>query len=304
MPTYNRADTIDRAISSVRSQTIQAWELLIVDNSSSDNTLQIISSYQNIDPRIKLFIIDNKGIIARSRNLAIKASNSPFIAFLDSDDFWYPDKLSESLKSLQYGADIVYHPMHVIDTGAASQKKIPTKLWRIESNPLKELLYKGNCIVNSGVVVRHSALASINYLSEDPSHKAVEDFLCWLALAEYSFRFTPIRKPLGAIQIDSANTTTLEVDSRRTLIIINSYKAMLNGYTPVWALFKVLRAKLYSPYPLSVLPFLSLALRRVPLYLLPRQTFAILITFFLLLRQNLLVCFRSVVHFLTHSTVA
>ena len=95
---YNHEKYIGKCISSVLNQTFKNFELIIIENSSSDNSLQIIKSFK--DRRIKIFKIKNGGIIAKSRNLGIKKSKSRWIAFLDSDDFWYKKKLETVKKKI------------------------------------------------------------------------------------------------------------------------------------------------------------------------------------------------------------
>jgi glycosyltransferase involved in cell wall biosynthesis len=89
MPTYNRADTIKRAIGSVQKQTFTDWELIIVDDGSTDNTAALI---EGCDPRLKLIRQGNQGT-AGARNTGLCASSGSYIAFLDSDDEWLPHHL-------------------------------------------------------------------------------------------------------------------------------------------------------------------------------------------------------------------
>jgi glycosyltransferase involved in cell wall biosynthesis len=89
MPTYNRADTIMRAIDSVKAQTFQDWELLITDDGSTDGTAALI---EGKDPRVKVFVQENQGI-GGARNTGMRASTGELIAFLDSDDEWLPHHL-------------------------------------------------------------------------------------------------------------------------------------------------------------------------------------------------------------------
>jgi len=86
MPTYNRADTIGRAIESVRRQTFEEWELIIIDDGSTDGTPSLLSG---ADPRIKLIRQENRGCYV-ARNAGLRESRGRFIAFLDSDDEWLP----------------------------------------------------------------------------------------------------------------------------------------------------------------------------------------------------------------------
>ena len=107
IPTYNRKNELIRAINSVLKQTYIFWELLIVDNHSSDGTLNYINSID--DHRIRFLSINNNGVIASSRNLGIRQSTGEYIAFLDSDDWWKDDKLEKSIAYLERGYDFIYH---------------------------------------------------------------------------------------------------------------------------------------------------------------------------------------------------
>src|SRR5215510_618603 len=89
MPTFNRADTIKRAIRSVQAQTFTDWELIVVDDGSTDNTVALI---EGCDPRLKLIRQENQGT-AGARNAGLHASAGSYIAFLDSDDEWLPHHL-------------------------------------------------------------------------------------------------------------------------------------------------------------------------------------------------------------------
>src|SRR5262245_25465113 len=89
VPTFNRADTIKRGIRSVQAQTFTDWELIVVDDGSTDNTVALI---EGCDPRLKLIRQENQGT-AGARNAGLHASAGSYIAFLDSDDEWLPHHL-------------------------------------------------------------------------------------------------------------------------------------------------------------------------------------------------------------------
>ena len=99
LPTYNQSDFLKKSINSILSQTFQNWELLIIDNNSTDNTDNVIQSFQ--DNRIKVYKINNQNILAKSRNLGIKKSTSSWLCFIDSDDIWYPKKLEITKKYIE-----------------------------------------------------------------------------------------------------------------------------------------------------------------------------------------------------------
>ena len=95
VPTFNRSKLLRRAIQSVFQQTYDNWELIIIDNYSEDNSLEVISSFDQ--SKIKLLQIKNNGVIGTSRNLGIKNAKGNYLAFLDSDDWWKKNKLQTSL---------------------------------------------------------------------------------------------------------------------------------------------------------------------------------------------------------------
>ena len=97
MPAYNAELHIAESIESVISQTYSNWELLITDDRSTDATQQIITEYANKDSRIKLFINEQNGGAGVARNNSIKQSVGRFIAFLDADDLWLPEKLATQI---------------------------------------------------------------------------------------------------------------------------------------------------------------------------------------------------------------
>src|SRR6056297_3426394 len=93
IPAYNSARHISGTIESVLAQTYQDWEMLIVDDGSSDHTVPIVREYTRRDERIRLIPLYQHMGAAESRNTAIRAARGRYIAFLDSDDLWHPEKL-------------------------------------------------------------------------------------------------------------------------------------------------------------------------------------------------------------------
>lgn len=93
VPAYNCANTIEDTIKSVQNQTYANWEMLIVDDASDDNTVEIVKKYAEKDSRIKLICLDENSGSAVARNTAINRANGKYIALLDSDDLWKARKL-------------------------------------------------------------------------------------------------------------------------------------------------------------------------------------------------------------------
>jgi teichuronic acid biosynthesis glycosyltransferase TuaG len=102
MPAYNAAATIASAIDSVKRQTIEDWELLVVDDWSRDKTAQIIEDYSRLDRRIRVLRTErNSGSPAIPRNVATRAASGRYIAFLDADDVWLPQKLERQTQAMR-----------------------------------------------------------------------------------------------------------------------------------------------------------------------------------------------------------
>lgn len=98
MPTYNCAKYIGRSIKSVQEQTYQNWEIIIVDDCSQDNTKEIVDEYVKNDSRIQYHILEKNSGAAVARTVAMKLAKGSYMAFLDSDDIWMPNKLERQIK--------------------------------------------------------------------------------------------------------------------------------------------------------------------------------------------------------------
>lgn len=97
-PTYNCAEFISRTIESVQAQTYQDWEMIIVDDRSQDNTKEIVEKYMKDDARIKYHLLEVNSGAAVARTVAMRLAKGSYMAFLDSDDIWMPDKLEKQIK--------------------------------------------------------------------------------------------------------------------------------------------------------------------------------------------------------------
>ena len=115
-PLYNAENYIGKTIYSVLKQNLDDWELLIIDDFSSDNSCKIVNEFIEKDQRIKLIKLEENSGAAVARNTGIKAANGRFIAFLDSDDTWLPEKLSEQVSfMLKNDYVLTYTQYHQVD---------------------------------------------------------------------------------------------------------------------------------------------------------------------------------------------
>ena len=237
IPTYNRSEKLKRALESIIAQTFSNWEVIIVDNSSTDDTDEMLDGFKNYP--IRVFKIRNNGIIAASRNLGIRESVGEWIAFLDSDDWWHCNKLEIVVDNFSSRNDLYYHDLQVIK----NHSMLPFYKKTINSCQVKTPIYDnlikfGNVIGNSSVVVRKSLIIKINGLSENPNLVASEDYDCWLRLSTITDNFKYIPEVLGFYEINKVNTTNAQL----SLINLKSIKDIyLNSFLlkheikiPVW----------------------------------------------------------------------
>ncbi len=218
IPTYNRANDLKRALTSVLDQTYSHWECLVVDNHSMDHTDEIVAAFN--DSRIKLYKIHNDGIIAKSRNKGIREASGEYIAFLDSDDWWTPEKLEASLVALEQGADVVYHDLYLAKKN--NQRFFLKKRYSqsVSSPVFEHMIAHGNALLNSSVVIRRSLLIESKGLREEKRLIGIEDFYAWLDVAKLTEKFTRLSKTYGYYWVGGGNFTTLE----RYIKCINEFK--------------------------------------------------------------------------------
>ena len=226
IPTFNNADLLHRAIQSIFNQTIKNWEAIIIDNSSTDSTKSVVDSFR--DSRIRFFSINNKGIIAISRNFGIKKSRSENIAFLDSDDWWMKNKLEISLKYID-DYDFIYHDLLIRKQDSLINKQV-SKSKKLNRNAFKKLLIQGNCIPNSSVIVKKNKLLQIGLIDENNNKFSWEDYDTWLNLAKIKTKFKRLPYPLGFYWVGTNNVTNMRQIKTNINNFLNIYKNSLKEY--------------------------------------------------------------------------
>lgn len=215
IPTYNNADLIERCLDSIIAQTYTNWEAIIINNYSTDNTVEVVNSYN--EKRFKLINFSNNGIIAASRNRGLKEASGEWIAFLDSDDWWTPNKLAKCYLYTEK-ADFIYHPLLVKTAVDAFSSSLKSKGRALNKNCLKDLLINGNAIPNSGALVKNSVVREIGYISEDSAFFACEDYDFWIRIAEVTERFSFINENLGFYWIGNNTSSSVNMRNKEKLI--------------------------------------------------------------------------------------
>jgi len=224
LPTFNSHDYLRNAINSIISQTFKEWELIIIDNYSSDGTKNLIKSYR--DSRIKFFQIRNRGIISKSRNFGIKKSYSKWLCFIDSDDTWHANKL-EIVKNYidQHNYDLFYHNLEFSNKKFFFfKKKIADKNNKLSKPIFKEFIKNGNGIGQSSVVVKKKLIEKIGLTSESNEIFAWSDFDTWLKVSLKTNKFLHIPIVLGSIWVGKTNVSSFNQDIENNKSIVKFYK--------------------------------------------------------------------------------
>jgi len=194
IPTYNALSYLKRSLDSVLSQSFDNYDVLVIDNSSTDGTKDYLNSIQ--DNRISWYQVNNNGVIGYSRNIGIKEAKGDWVAFLDADDEWQQNKLEViySVLTEHKNVDIIVHAEKVILEGEV----IGFNNYGVIKEPVYEsLLLGGNQLSPSSTVVRTTLLRNVGGFSEDSKYITAEDYELWLRLAKCNSKFYYHDEPLG-----------------------------------------------------------------------------------------------------------
>jgi teichuronic acid biosynthesis glycosyltransferase TuaG len=172
MPAFNACLTISQAIDSVLLQKYKNWELLLVNDCSTDKTGLIAEQYADKDSRIKVLSNRTNQGVARSRNLALEARSGDYVSFLDADDLWLDNKLSTQISSLSSKTVFSYMPYSMIDqNGKFIRSYFPPK-----SIDYKTLLL-GNVMGALTVTLQSEFMGNAKF-----PLRGHEDYALWLSL--------------------------------------------------------------------------------------------------------------------------
>jgi len=239
VPCYNSSNFIKRTINSVLFQTFKDWELILVDDCSIDNTVEIIEEYVKRDPRIKLFKTEkNSGGPAHPKNVGLKEAKGEYIAFLDHDDEWLPEKLEKQLEVFEKSDNprlgLVTCSSFLVDRDNKVIGKISTKN---KKEIFPEILIRNPIHSNSSVLIKKEVLKLVG--ERDENLKYSEDYDMWIRIAkQYDFFF--IEKPLFNYRLHKNNTTRITLISKKIenmeyifnkhLYLYTKYKYIHIGY--------------------------------------------------------------------------
>jgi len=236
MPAYNAAKTIEESIQSVLQQTFSDWELIIINDCSTDNTAQIIDKYCVKDSRIICLLNEQNSGVAASRNNAIKVAKGEWIAFLDADDIWDKTKLEKQIVQISANKDIFIS--YTASAFMNHDGKRYSYVMPAEEKVDYEMLLRKNIMSCSSVMINADLMKTI----EMPSDSMHEDYYCWLIFLKQGYFGYGINEPLLMYRMGRNTKSSSRLKSAR--MNFNTYRAV--GYSWILALYYMCRYALHS----------------------------------------------------------
>lgn len=194
MPCFNSQQYVSYSIDSVLSQSFTQWELIIINDCSSDNSVDIINGYARQDERIKLISNDSNRGAAFSRNAGILKSKGKYIAFLDSDDLWEKTKLQKQFEMMEkHNLFLSYTGQLFVD---GNGNHIGSKYIPPSKTNYKKMLYSN--IMGCSTVMALSEIMKKHLFRESVFH---EDYVCWLSILKCSKEAMGLKEALTSYRI-------------------------------------------------------------------------------------------------------
>jgi teichuronic acid biosynthesis glycosyltransferase TuaG len=206
MPAYNAERYLKEAMDSVLKQTYSNWELILIDDGSSDNTVEVATKVAANDSRIKFYINPENLGVSNTRNKGISLANGEWIAFLDSDDIWKEKKLEKQLNfSKEKKSDFTYSGVCYISENGTPYKG----LFEVPLITSYQELLKQNVITCSSVLIKKNLLETVE-MERDDMH---EDYAVWLRILKTGINAHGLNEPLLIYRISSTSKSGKKINS-------------------------------------------------------------------------------------------
>ncbi len=232
IPTYNSAKTILDTIASVQAQTVQEIEILVINDGSTDNLLDLLVPVL-VDDRIKVHSYPNGGL-SMARNRGIDRAIGEYIAFIDADDLWTTDKLAAQLQALKMNprAGLAYSLTYFMEEDG--QRYHHGDPIGFQGNVLKDLLQWNFLCHGSNPLIRRSVIDRVGTF--DPTVSPAEDWDYWLRIAQhYEFALVPQPQIYYRQSVGSMSSKVAVMEAAQLEVIDRAFKlapSELQGYRP------------------------------------------------------------------------
>lgn len=230
IPVYNVERVIERTIKSVQNQTYKQWELILVDDCSPDSSANIIREIMAGDDRIKYIKLDKNSGAAVARNTGIKAATGKYIAFLDSDDMWMPEKLEIQLSLMkEKGCAFVYSAIRMIDQNDNVTKDSTFVPERLNYKTILKRTY----IATSSVLLDMEKIGEFQM----PLRRSGQDYATWLMLLRRIDYAYGIQKPLVMYRNSPGSLSSNKLASLKKVYRIQTHNEGLNPFYAAYNTF-------------------------------------------------------------------
>jgi len=239
IPAYNSASFIHKAIDSVLAQSFEDYEIIVVNDGSSDNTVECLASYAG---RLQVITQPNAGA-SKARNTGIQAAKGEFVAFLDADDLWRPSKLEQQVAALRAKPNwVACYTETSYKADEETQIQQPEPLAKLVTKDLKQV-FLHPYLVTSSFMVRREVLNRVGYFDE--GLKTAEDIDLYLRIAEQG--------PIGLLQTSlvwkadiEGSLGSLLSSYQDNLTVVERFLQRQQATEPHWrVLAKQVKAKIY-----------------------------------------------------------
>lgn len=242
IPTYNRLIELTRCLNSLVDQSYKNFDVLICDDGSTENVLELVSSFNR---KLKIYFNTGKNFGGPSvgRNRGILNSNSCIIAFLDSDDWWHPDMLKKSIEYILNGADMTFSNGLSFNPSNNSFKPLRTISFK-NKNIFNSLFTDGNFIITSSVFIKRDCFKNLGLFSENPNLIAWEDYDMWLRIARCGYTIKHINQNLVYYSLSSDSLSLIrhqKIKDNISRILYNENRSKilcLNDKRPPWFFYE------------------------------------------------------------------
>ena len=228
LTTYNSKNYINKTLKSIFAQKFDNFQLIIVDDGSTDNTLKIIKNLKKKNKyNLKILKLSHRGSPARSRNEGIKKSKGKYICFLDCDDTFHRNKLNYLYNLIKINNfDIFYHNVYL----KHEKKNLYCKIINKKS-PFEDLIFGGNKIVLSSSCIKKTFLLKTKIkFNENKNFFSVEDYDFWLKIAKHKGRFFLITKILGTYNLNKHSISRKRiVHFLNTIYLLKTHEKFLKN---------------------------------------------------------------------------
>ena len=204
MPTYNCMDFISIALDSVLNQAYQNWEVIVVDDCSTDDTARVVQDYTRKDSRIKFYKLEKNSGAAVARNTAVELAQGKYIAFLDSDDVWFSEKLTKQISFMEENYYVFTCTSY---TKIDEEGKYLNKIIKARKQSNYDDILKRNP-GNSTVVYNAEELGKIII----PNIRKRNDYVMWLSVIKKAGVLYGIDEPLASHRIRKGSLSKKKVN--------------------------------------------------------------------------------------------